>query len=254
MKLHFVSIFPNLISHWFSQGVVGRAVDNGTVVARYWNPRDYSDDRFGRVDDRPFGGGPGMVMQYEPLKRIHDALNGEEDRLLHVYLSPQGVPFCHALAAELSQKQALAFWCGRYEGVDQRFIDECIDVEISLGDFVLSGGEIAAAVISDAVLRLVPGVLGDAASAREDSFHQQLLDHPHYTRPGNIGRIRAPEILLSGDHARIARWRLKQALGRTFLYRPDILEHLELNDEQRTLLKEFLAEHNFSESRDEQHH
>lgn len=254
MYLHFVSIFPELITHWFSQGVVGRAVDKGIVRTAYWNPREYSDDRFGRVDDRPFGGGPGMVMQYEPLKRIYDAMNEVGDRPLHVYLSPQGEPFHHDWAAALAQKPALALWCGRYEGVDQRFIDECVDVEISLGDFVLSGGEIAAAVVSDAVIRLLPGVLGDADSAREDSFQQKLLDHPHYTRPENAGRIRAPEILLSGNHARIAKWRLKQALGRTFLHRPDILNQLELSDEQRTLLNEFLAEYNFSESRDEQHH
>ena len=254
MQLHFVSIFPPLIAHWFSQGVVGRAVGQGKIATHYWNPRDYSDDRFGRVDDRPFGGGPGMVMQYTPLKRIHAALSQQAEKPLHVYLSPQGEPFHHDIAAALAEKPALALWCGRYEGMDQRFIDECVDVEISLGDFVLSGGEIAAAVVADAVLRLVPGVLGDAASAREDSFHQKLLDHPHYTRPENIGRIRAPEILLSGDHARIAKWRLKQALGRTFLLRPDILAQLELSDEQRTLLNEFLAEYTFSESRHEQHH
>lgn len=245
MQLHFISIFPDLIRHWFSQGVVGRAISNGLVPTRYWNPREYSDDRFGRVDDRPFGGGPGMVMQYLPLKRIHETLQAQAEKPFHVYLSPQGLPFNHDIAAALAQKPALALWCGRYEGIDQRFIDECIDVEISLGDFVLSGGEIAAAIVADATLRLIPGVLGDSASAQEDSFHQKLLDHPHYTRPENIGRIRAPDILLSGDHARIARWRLKQALGRTFLYRPDLLEKLELSDEQETLLNEFLAEYTF---------
>ena len=254
MQLHFISIFPELIAHWFSQGVVGRAISQGKIAPQYWNPRDYSDDRYGRVDDRPFGGGPGMVMQYEPLKRIHSALNAQAEKPLHIYLSPQGVPFHHDIAQTLAEKPAIALWSGRYEGIDQRFIDECIDVEIYLGDYVLSGGEIAAAVVADAVLRLLPGVLGDSASAREDSFQQKLLDHPHYTRPENIGKIRAPEILLSGDHARIARWRLKQALGRTFLYRPDILNQLELSDEQRTLLNEFLAEYTFPESRHEQHH
>lgn len=254
MRVHFISIFPDLIAHWFDQGVVGRAVDKGLVHTRYWNPREYSDDRFGRVDDRPFGGGPGMVMQYAPLKRIHDALQADGEKPLHIYLSPQGVPFHHDIAQTLAEKPALALWCGRYEGVDQRFIDECVDVEISLGDFVLSGGEIAAAAVSDAVIRLLPGVLGDEASAQEDSFRHQLLDHPHYTRPEIADKIRAPEILLSGNHARIARWRLKQALGRTFLYRPDILNRLELSDEQRTLLNEFLAEYTFPESRHEQHH
>lgn len=245
MQLHLISIFPELIAHWFNQGVVGRAVNNGLIQTHYWNPRDYSDDRFGRVDDRPFGGGPGMVMQYLPLKRIHETLAQQTIKPLHIYLSPQGAPFNHDLAASLAEKPALALWCGRYEGIDQRFIDECIDVEISLGDFVLSGGEIAAAAIADATLRLIPGVLGDAASAKEDSFHKKLLDHPHYTRPENIGKIRAPNILLSGDHARIAKWRLKQALGRTFLYRPDLLEKLELSGEQETLLNEFLAEYTF---------
>ena len=161
--------------------------------------------------------------------------------------SPQGTTFNHELAAELARKPRIALWCGRYEGIDQRFIDEHIDAEISIGDFVLSGGEIAAAIIIDAVLRLIPGVLGDAASAAEDSFHHKLLDHPHYTRPENTAKIRAPEILLSGNHALIARWRLKQALGRTFLHRPDILNQLELSDAQQKLLNEFLTEQHFGE-------
>ena len=234
MRIDIITIFPELVRHWFDQGVVGRALAKNDAPAslHYWNPRSYSDDRHQRVDDRPFGGGPGMVMQYKPL---------------HIYLSPQGTTFNHELAAELARKPRIALWCGRYEGLDQRFIDEHIDAEISIGDFVLSGGEIAAAIIIDAVLRLIPGVLGDAASAAEDSFHHKLLDHPHYTRPENTAKIRTPEILLSGNHALIARWRLKQALGRTFLHRPDILNQLELSDAQQKLLNEFLTEQHLGE-------
>ena len=250
MRIDIISIFPELVRHWFSRGVIGRALnksDNTPAVLHYWNPRDYSDDRHRRVDDRPFGGGPGMVMQYTPLARVADAINADGDRPLHIYLSPQGSTFNHELAAVLARKTRIALWCGRYEGIDQRFLDEHIDAEISIGDFVLSGGEIAAAIIIDAVLRLIPGILGDVASATEDSFHHQLLDHPHYTRPENTAKIRAPEILLSGNHAHIAQWRMKQALGRTFLHRPDILNQLELSDAQQKLLNEFLTEQHLGE-------
>ena len=244
MRIDIITIFPELVRHWFDQGVVGRALAKNDAPAslHYWNPRSYSDDRHQRVDDRPFGGGPGMVMQYEPLARTAAAINADGDKPLHIYLSPQGTTFNHELAAELARKPRIALWCGRYEGLDQRFIDEHIDAEISIGDFVLSGGEIAAAIIIDAVLRLIPGVLGDAASAAEDSFHHKLLDHPE-----NTAKIRAHEILLSGNHALIARWRLKQALGRTFLHRPDILNQLELSDAQQKLLNEFLTEQHLGE-------
>ena len=250
MRIDIISIFPELVRHWFSRGVIGRALnksDNTPAVLHYWNPRDYSDDRHRRVDDRPFGGGPGMVMQYTPLARVADAINADGDRPLHIYLSPQGSTFNHELAAVLARKTRIALWCGRYEGIDQRFLDEHIDAEISIGDFVLSGGEIAAAIIIDAILRLVPGVLGDEQSAQEDSFQQKLLDHPHYTRPENTAKIRAPEILLSGNHAHIAQWRMKQALGRTFLHRPDIFCQLDLSDVQQKLLNEFLTEQQFGE-------
>lgn len=250
MRIDVISIFPELVRHWFTQGVVGRILSKGTLppaVLHYWNPRDYSDDRHQRVDDRPFGGGPGMVIQYKPLARVATAINADGDRPLHIYLSPQGSTFNHTLAAALAQKPRIALWCGRYEGVDQRFLDEHIDAEISIGDFVLSGGEIAAAIVIDSVLRFIPGVLGDRQSALEDSFQQKLLDHPHYTRPKNAATIRAPEILLSGNHALIERWRLKQALGRTFLHRPDIFCQLDLCDAQQKLLNEFLTEQQFGE-------
>lgn len=239
MRIDVVSIFPDLIEHWFSQGVVGRALGKGFAL-HYHNPRDYSDDKHRRIDDRPFGGGSGMLMQYEPLARTAEALQQAHGRGLNIFLSPQGERFNHAWAARLAQEEHLVFWCGRYEGVDQRFIERHIDLELSLGDFVLSGGELAAAVMLDAILRLRDGVLGNANSAREDSFYEALLDCPHYTRPEKIDTLGAPEILLSGHHAAIARWRMKQALGQTFLRRPDLFSQLVLNDTQRALLNEFL--------------
>lgn len=248
MHIDIVSIFPDLVAHWFSQGVVGRALSQSEKVSiAYWNPRHYSSDKHQRIDDRPFGGGPGMVMQYAPLAKTAHTINKQANsRPLHIATSPQGAVFNQSIANTLSQQTHLVFWCGRYEGIDQRFIDEHIDLELSIGDFVLSGGEIATAIMIDAILRLIPNILGCPASAQQDSFQQKILDHPHYTRPENVGRIPAPEILLSGDHARIERWRMKQALGRTFLHRPDLLEDLELSDEQKCLLTEFLAEHTIS--------
>ncbi len=252
MHIHFVSIFPYLISHWFSQGVIGKALTE-TQLANlyYWNPRDYSLDKHQRIDDRPFGGGPGMVMQYAPLAATANAINEQcahnnHQKPLHIALSPQGSLFNQSLANRLAERSPLVLWCGRYEGFDQRFIDDYINLEVSIGDFVISGGEIAAAIVADTILRLVPGILGDHESVIQDSFQKELLDHPHYTRPKNIGKIPAPDILLSGDHARIERWRMQQALGRTFLLRPDLIADLELSDEQKLLLNEFLAEHTIS--------
>lgn len=253
MRIEVISIFPELVEHWFSQGVVGRALKNSAPAEIvYHNPRHFSDDKHGRIDDRPFGGGSGMLMQYQPLARIAHQLNHDEhgkalcerERPFHVFLSPQGVPFHHNLAKALSEKPRLAFWCGRYEGIDQRFIDQHIDLELSLGDFILSGGEIAAAVVIDSVLRLLDGVLGNESSAKEDSFHQQLLDCPHYTRPEVADTMRVPEVLLSGNHAKIADWRLQQSLGQTFLRRPDIFTNLQLSKKQTALLNAFLQELN----------
>ncbi|AXM45793.1 tRNA (guanosine(37)-N1)-methyltransferase TrmD [Dichelobacter nodosus] len=247
MRIDFVSIFPQLIQNWFNQGIIARAVEREIVQFFYHNPRDFSENRYRRIDDRPFGGGPGMVMQYEPLAKTAEQINASvSEKPLHIYLSPQGEPFHNRIAQMLAQKDHLVLWCGRYEGIDQRFIERYIDLEISLGDFVLSGGEIAAAAVADAVCRFVPRVLGDEHSAQEDSFQNVLLDHPHYTRPENAGKIRAPEILLSGNHEKIARWRLKQALGTTFLRRPDLFDALVLTDTQKDLLNEFLAEYSIS--------
>lgn len=255
MRIDFVSIFPELLAHWFSQGVIHQAIKKNILDFRYHSPRSFSDDKHGRVDDRPFGGGPGMVMQYAPLARCADFIaHDSPTRPFHIYMSPQGNVFNHEIAQMLAQKSHIVLWSGRYEGVDQRFIDEYIDCELSVGDFVLSGGELASAMITDALCRFIPDVLGDAASYQQDSFQAQLLDHPHYTRPEIAGIIRAPKVLLSGDHAQIARWRMKQALGRTFILRPDIFQNLVISDEQQALLNEFLAEFNFLESCDEQHH
>ncbi|MBV7435091.1 tRNA (guanosine(37)-N1)-methyltransferase TrmD [Cardiobacteriaceae bacterium TAE3-ERU3] len=249
MRFDVASIFPDLISHWFTKGVVGRSIDQGKLTLHNWNPRDYSTDKHQRVDDRPFGGGPGMVMQYAPLAATASAIEAADPHpVFNILLSPQGEHFNQSLASTLAaEKPRIALWCGRYEGMDQRFIDQHIDLEISLGDYVLSGGEIGAAIIIDAVARFIPGVLGDINSAYEDSFQNHLFDHPHYTRPEIAGRIPAPEILLSGDHARIAKWRLKQALGRTFLQRPDMIDRLNLNKEQEALLAEFLQEYQIGE-------
>ena len=241
MKIDLVSIFPDLLRQWFQQGVVGRSFGS-LVTMNYYNPRDFSDDRHGRIDDRPFGGGSGMVMEYAPLARIGERLRSEG--AFNIYVSPQGIPFSQPLAGQLAEKPQLAFFCGRYEGMDQRFIDKYIDVEISLGDFVISGGEMAAAVMIDAILRLVAGVLGNSQSALEDSFQGGLLDCPHYTRPELVDRMPVPAVLLSGNHGAIKRWRLKQALGETFLRRPDIFKQLQLSSEQMALLNEYLKESN----------
>ena len=245
MKIEVISIFPTLVEHWFQQGVVGRALGR-VAQLRYHNPRDYSSDKFGRIDDRPFGGGSGMLMQYEPLTRIAEALRRENDPEtpgpFNIYLSPQGVPLQQDLIQALAQKPHLAFWCGRYEGIDQRFLDRYIDLEVSLGDFVISGGEMAAAVMIDAILRQIDGVLGNQQSAQEDSFQQGLLDCPHYTRPEIVDRMRVPPVLLSGNHGEIQRWRLQQALGATFLRRPDIFNRLQLSDKQMALLNDFLKD------------
>lgn len=241
MQIAFISIFPELIKNWFELGVINRAVKAGIVDLSYFNPRDEADNNYKRVDDRPFGGGSGMLMQYLPLAKTAKKIN-QEKKAFHIYLSPQGEKFNQSWANELAKKEKIALWCGRYEGIDQRFIDEFIDLELSLGDFVISGGEIAAAVVADAVLRQIKGVLGDENSALNDSFQQGLLDFPQYSRPEVVNNLEVPKILLSGNHKEIAKWRLKQALGRTFILRPDIFNSLHLSKTQKDLLNEFLLE------------
>jgi len=243
MQIAVVSIFPEMVRQVAEYGVVGRAKERQLLSLTCENPREYTSDPHRTVDDRPYGGGPGMVLKYEPAAC---AIRAAKDRLPEgspvVCLSPQGKVFDQATARRYADLQGLILLAGRYEGIDERLIENEVDEELSLGDFVLSGGEIAAMAVIDAVARLLPGVLGDEESAVQDSFMEGLLDHPHYTRPESIDGQRVPAVLLSGDHARIARWRYKQALGRSFLRRPDLVKKLNLDQEQRKLLDEFLKE------------
>jgi len=243
MQLEVISLFPEMVDTVVQHGVVGRAAEQGLIQLGYRNPRDFTTDAHRTVDDRPYGGGPGMVMKFEPLAA---AIQASRDALPLgspvICLSPQGRVFDQAAAGRLAALPGFALVAGRYEGIDERLIEAHVDEELSLGDFVLSGGEIAAMAVIDAVTRLVPGALGDEASAEQDSFMQGLLDCPHYTRPEEIDGRKVPEVLMSGDHARIARWREQQALGRSYVRRPDLIERLTLTREQQELLDEFLQQ------------
>ncbi|MDN2658134.1 tRNA (guanosine(37)-N1)-methyltransferase TrmD [Cobetia sp. 14N.309.X.WAT.E.A4] len=244
MWIGVVSLFPEMFTAITASGVTGRAVDKGLLEVDFWNPRDYATDRHRTVDDRPYGGGPGMLMKVETLRgAIRDARAAGSDDARVIYLSPQGRKLDQAGARELATYERLIVVAGRYEGIDERVVEEEIDEEWSIGDYVLSGGELPAMVLIDTVARLVPGVLGHEASAEEDSFTDGLLDCPHYTRPEVIDGKRVPEVLLSGNHALIKRWRLQQSLGRTWLRRPDLLESRTLTREERKLLDEFIAQH-----------
>ncbi len=243
--MHFdvISLFPEMIISGASYGVVGKALEKGLVTLSVWNPRDYTHDKHRTVDDRPYGGGPGMVMKHQPLK---DALGKAKEAYSNnakvVYLSPQGRPIRQSLFEQVSKQEQLILIAGRYEGVDERFIESYCDEEWSLGDFVISGGELAALVVIDGITRLIPGVLGAEESANQDSHVNGLLDYPHYTRPETIDDNKVPEILLSGNHVEIARWRLKQSLGKTWKKRPDLLQSKKLTIEQQKLLEEFRTE------------
>jgi tRNA (guanine37-N1)-methyltransferase len=228
------------IERW---GITSRALQRGILELDCINPRDYARDRHRSVDDRPYGGGPGMVMMLPPLR---DAIRAARTRLgagAHsVYLSPQGRRVDQAAIAELAARERVILVCGRYEGVDERLLEREVDEELSVGDFVLSGGEVAAMLLVEAMTRLLPGALGHEESARGDSFADGLLDWPHYTRPEVSDGLRVPPVLLSGDHEAIRRWRLKQALGRTWQRRPDMLRETQLDEEQRALLEEYVSE------------
>ncbi|MEM8052257.1 tRNA (guanosine(37)-N1)-methyltransferase TrmD [Morganella morganii] len=244
MWIGVISLFPEMFLSITGHGVTGRAVKNGLISVDCWNPRDFTYDRHHTVDDRPYGGGPGMLMMVEPLRKaIHAAKVAAGDNAKVIYLSPQGRKLDQQGVCELAANEKLILVCGRYEGVDERVIQTEIDEEWSVGDYVLSGGELPAMVLIDAVSRFVPGVLGHQASAKEDSFADGLLDHPHYTRPEVLDGMCVPPVLLSGNHAEIDRWRMKQSLGRTWLRRPELLESLALTDEQRMLLAEFQREY-----------
>jgi tRNA (guanine37-N1)-methyltransferase len=248
MRIQVITLFPDEFRPLVSLGVTGRALASGKAQLELLNPRDFARDRHRTVDDRPYGGGPGMVMAVEPLRSTIRAARdrgmgdrtGAETKVS--LLSPQGRLLDQAAVRGLAERQELILVCGRYEGIDERLIELEIDEEWSLGDYVLSGGELAAAVVIDAVVRLLPGVLGDEQSAAQDSFTDGLLDCQHYTRPEEIEGLAVPPVLLSGDHGAIERWRRKQSLGRTWLRRPELLRGLELDEEAQRLLAEFQAE------------
>ena len=241
MRIEVVTLFPEMVHALLGFGVTGRAAERGVLRVGAWNPRNYATDARGTVDDRPFGGGPGMVMQVEPLRAAIRAARQTAGRDAPViFLSPQGRCFDQQEAQRLAGLPAMVLVAGRYEGVDERLIESEVDAELSIGDYVLSGGELPALVVIDALARLLPGALGDEDSALQDSFMHGLLDYPHYTRPETVDGLRVPAVLLSGDHAAIRRWRMQQALGRTWLRRPELLEKLELSKEQRALLDEFI--------------
>ncbi|TAN47239.1 MAG: tRNA (guanosine(37)-N1)-methyltransferase TrmD [Methylococcaceae bacterium] len=242
MRFDVITLFPEMIEQSTRFGVVGRALENGKLAVVTWNPRDYTHDVHRSVDDRPYGGGPGMVMKVQPLRDAIRAAKAAAPGAGTVYLSPQGHSFNQDAATAFAGLPGLILVAGRYEGVDERLIEAEIDEEWSIGDYVLSGGELAALVMIDAVARLLPGVLGDAESAQQDSYMDGLLDCPHYTRPVDIEGRRVPDVLQSGNHAAINRWRLKQALGRTWQRRPDLLVERELNAEQLRLLEEYKHE------------
>lgn len=243
MRIQVITLFPEEFGPLVDLGVTGRAIREGTVQLEVLNPRDFATDRHRTVDDRPYGGGPGMVMAVEPLRSTIRAAKDRAGEGARVgLLSPQGQVVDQAAIRELAQRQELILVCGRYEGIDERLIEREVDEEWSIGDYVLSGGELAAAVMIDAVTRLLPGVLGDEQSAQQDSFTEGLLDCQHYTRPEQVEDLSVPPVLLSGDHAAIERWRRKQSLGRTWLRRPDLLERLELDEEAKILLAEFQEE------------
>ena len=243
MRIDVVTLFPAMIEEQARYGIQGRAIDKGLLQVVTWNPRDYSLDRHRAVDDRPYGGGPGMVMQVQPLRAALHAARADGDPAPVIYLSPQGGRFDQARARELAGQQRLILLAGRYEGIDERVIDLEVDEELSIGDYVLSGGELPALVVMDALTRLLPGALGDADSAEQDSFMDGLLDYPHYTRPEEIDGMQVPDVLVGGHHAEIRRWRHKQALGRTWLRRPDLLDALQLDAEQQVLMNEFISEY-----------
>ena len=244
MRIDVVTLFPQMVADLAGYGVTGRALESGLFDLGTWNPRDYTHDRHRTVDDRPYGGGPGMVMLIEPLRQAIAQARQANPAAKVVYMSPQGRRFDQKVAEEISQQSGIILVAGRYEGIDERLIELEIDEELSIGDYVLSGGEMAAMVVVDAVTRLLPGALGHEDSADQDSFSAGLLDCPHYTRPEDYQGKQVPPVLLSGDHAAIRRWRLKQALGRTWLRRPDLLQDKGLDEEQQQLLNEFLQERN----------
>ena len=247
MWIGIISLFPEMFRAITDYGVTGRAVKNGLLSIESWSPRDFAHDRHRTVDDRPYGGGPGMLMMVQPLRdAIHAAKAAAGEGAKVIYLSPQGRKLDQAGVSELATNQKLILVCGRYEGIDERVIQTEIDEEWSIGDYVLTGGELPAMTLIDAVARFVPGVLGKQASALEDSFAEGLLDCPHYTRPEELDGLPVPEVLMSGHHENIRKWRLEQSLERTWLRRPELLDSLALTDEQQKLLRQIKQRHKIS--------
>lgn len=252
MRFDVITLFPELVASVTQWGIPRRAVEAGQLDLRTWNPRDWASGVHQAVDDRPYGGGPGMVMQVPPLKGALDAARADGREALHVVaLTPQGRPLNQERVGALTRRPRVALVCGRYEGIDERFIEAEVDEEISLGDYVLSGGELGAMAIIDACARLRPGVLGHADSAEQDSFSEGLLDCPHYTRPEELNGHRVPGVLLGGDHGAIRRWRRREALGRTWSRRPDLLARLELGGTDQALLDEYRERHRLGGVRSE---
>jgi len=241
IRFEVVTLFPEMFAAVTHSGIPARAMEAGLWSLGLWNPRDFTRDNYRTVDDRPYGGGPGMVMLAEPLEQALDAASNAGGGKV-VYLSPQGRKLDHAKVMELAGRQAVTLLCGRYEGVDERLIRRRVDEQLSLGDYVLSGGELAAMAVIDAVVRQLPGALGGEQSAAQESFADGLLECPQYTRPEEYRGEKVPEVLLSGHHEQIRRWRLKQALGRTWRRRPELLAARQLSGEERTLLEEFQRE------------
>lgn len=242
MRIDVITLFPQFVQQVISCGVVGRAAEQGLLELYCWNPREYTVDRHRTVDDRPYGGGPGMLMKIEPLQDAIRAVRAKNPDARLVYLSPQGRLLKQGMLANQAALGTVIFLCGRYEGIDERLIEQEVDEEWSLGDYVISGGELAAMVCIDAMTRLLPGALGDDESAQQDSFSEGLLDCPHYTRPEDYRGDCVPAVLMNGNHRDINLWREKQALGRTWQRRPDLLEATRLDDRQQGLLDEYIAE------------
>ena len=242
MWIGVVSLFPEMFKAVTDYGISRRAVENGLLTLEVWNPREFTEDKHRTVDDKPYGGGPGMLMKVQPLK---DAINAAKSKAQAqcpvIYLSPQGKPLEQADLAKLAMLPEVILVAGRYEGIDERLIESVIDMEVSIGDFVASGGELPAMLLIDGVTRLLPGAVGDADSVEQDSFSNGLLDYPQYTRPETEDGLTVPEVLMSGDHGQIARWRKMQSLGRTYMKRPDLITARTLTEEEKQLLDEYLA-------------
>ena len=245
MKLfNLLTVYPEFFESFKNYGLIKKGLDRNLIAINTIDIRDFTSDKHKRVDFRPIGGGPGMIIQYEPVR---EALNQIRQTKI-ILLSPQGKPLTQSKLIQLSTENNITFVCGRYEGVDERIIENLIDEEISIGDYVLSGGEMPASIIVEGITRLIPGVAENIESIENDSFNNNLLDYPHYTKPNKIDGLAVPDILLSGNHQEISRWRRKQSLGMTYLKRPDLLKNVNLSKEDDRLLQEFIAEHKVNKS------